>query len=93
MIEKEANYATAIKRGKKGSFWELMNCLSWMTPKKNLSVIKLTIYHNNKKLESGNKICRVRSLSAETPDALAFLEFFKKTLSSFEGTSLSPVLL
>lgn len=69
MIEKEGNYATAIKKGKKASFWELVNCLGWMTPKNNLSVVKLNIFQNQKKLDSVTKVCRIRSLSGENAAA------------------------
>ena len=63
MMEREANYATAIKRGKKSNFWELLNCLSWATPQSKISVVKLTILENHKKLKDNHRICRVRVLS------------------------------
>ena len=69
MIEREESYATAIKKGNKATFWELVNCLGWLNPKGNLSVVKLNIFQNKKKLDSVTKMCRLRSLSSETAEA------------------------
>ena len=94
MIEREGSYATAIQKGKKASFWELLNCLGWLNPKSNLSVVKLNIFHNKKKLDSVTKMCRLRSLSNETTEAQELIDSFKQTLESIQGvSSSSPIIL
>ena len=81
MVERQLCYATAIKKQRKKSILDLLNCLNWWETSSKITAIKINIIKNDK---TTRKLCCIKGLAGDISETNQFIQKFKQILKSME---------